>query len=81
MKERILSGWNIGRVLYLLIGLYVIVATAMERHWFGILIGVYFASMAIFRIGCAAGNCYVNTSNYNNSSAATDTEVNYEEVK
>jgi hypothetical protein len=80
MRERILSGWNIGRVLYLMIGIYVIVATAMERHWFGILIGVYFASMAIFRFGCAAGNCYTGNV-YNNTNSTADADVKYEEVK
>jgi hypothetical protein len=80
MKERILTGWSFGRVLYLLLGIYVIIATAMDGHWFGILIGAYFAAMGLFRFGCAAGNCYTGNS-YTNSKQQESNEIHYEEVK
>jgi len=81
MKERILTGWNLGRILYLLLGLYVIVATAMEGHWFGVLIGAYFAAMGLFRFGCAAGNCYTGNIFSRGVEKPSDAEVVFEEIK
>ena len=81
MKERILTGWNIGRVLYLLLGIYVMIATAMEGHWFGILIGAYFAGMGLFRFGCAAGNCYTGAAYKSRAGESPGTDVQFEEIK
>ena len=58
MKERILTNWTFARVLYLLMGLFVIVQSAMSQQWLGILFGGYFAAMGLFAFGCASGNCF-----------------------
>jgi hypothetical protein len=58
MKKRILANWTFVRILYLLMGLFVIVQSAISRQWLGILFGGYFASMGLFAFGCAAGNCF-----------------------
>ncbi len=58
MKERILKGWNIQRGIYLLMGGIITYQSAINSEWVGVILGSYFASMAIFRIGCAGGNCY-----------------------
>jgi hypothetical protein len=57
MKERILTGWNFRRVIYLLMGSTIIVQSAIMHEWVGILIGGYFSSMGLFAFGCATGNC------------------------
>lgn len=58
MKERILTGWNVARVLYLAIGTLIIIQSSMDKQWIGVLLGSYFASMGLFAFGCASGNCY-----------------------
>lgn len=58
MKNRILKGWTLNRILYTVIGVAIIVQSVMQAQWFGVLLGVYFASMGIFSLGCASGSCY-----------------------
>lgn len=61
MKQRILYGWNWIRVIYLIAGIMIIVQSAIARQLAGVLFGAYFAIMGLFALGCAAGNCYVNS--------------------
>jgi hypothetical protein len=58
MKERILTHWTFVRVLYLLMGLFVIGQSVISHQWVGILLGGYFAAMGLFAFGCASGNCF-----------------------
>jgi len=58
MKRRILRGWTFVRALYTLVGLFIIIQSFVEHEWIAILFGGYFASMGIFGLGCAAGNCF-----------------------
>lgn len=58
MKERIFTNWNFTRVIYLILGLVVVVQSVYNAQWYGVLFGVYFASMGIFAFGCAGGNCF-----------------------
>lgn len=58
MKERILKGWNVSRIIYTLLGVTIIIQSAVQHEWIGILLGGYFASMGIFSFGCASGICY-----------------------
>jgi hypothetical protein len=39
-------------------GLYVVVQGIIDREWFWLIPGIYFASMGLFAFGCASGNCY-----------------------
>jgi len=64
MKERILYGWNIRRVLYTLIGSIVIIQSVIQHQWWGIFLGGYFAAMGIFRFGCASGECFTGSCDY-----------------
>lgn len=57
MRDRILKGWTFQRFLYLIIGGVVIAQAVAERHWMIMVMGGYFAAMAVFNFGCAAG-CY-----------------------
>jgi len=58
MKARILTGWNWIRMIYLLTGIAIIIQAIVTAQWIGIALGGYFAAMAIFRFGCAAGSCF-----------------------
>ncbi len=83
IKQRILTGWNLPRILYLLAGTMILIQSAAEQQWMGVVFGGYFAMMGIFAFGCAAGNCYDNRCNEtvisNNKSKIE--EVEFEEIK
>lgn len=83
MKERIFTNWTFSRMLFLIMGVMVIVQSAMSHQWFGILFGGYFAAMGLFAFGCAAGGCFGgNCNTVSPSSAPTHTdEVEFEEVQ
>lgn len=57
MIQRIRSGWNSIRILYLLAGLAITVQAIWTAEWFVLLPGLYFMAMGIFAFGCASGNC------------------------
>ncbi len=58
LKERILTGWTFTRAFYLLAGSAMLVFSFLDKQWFGVAIGTYFAAMGLFAFGCAAGNCF-----------------------
>lgn len=84
MLNRILTGWTFTRMLYTFIGVMVIVQGFMEKQYWGMAFGVYFASMGIFNFGCAAGVCYGGNCQTQeplvNKTTKTD-EVAFEEIK
>lgn len=80
MKTRILTNWTFIRVLYLLMGGYIIFQSAIHEQWLGIVAGVYFASMGLFAFGCASGNCFKVMPSKQKVDAAIE-DVKYEEVK
>lgn len=57
--QNILKNWDVRRILYLLGGIFFIITAIKDQTWWIAIFGVYFMSMAIFRFGCAAGNCEV----------------------
>ncbi len=83
MRQRLLTGWTFQRVLFLVMGGFILIQSIIDRQWFGIIFGLYFTSMGLFAIGCAAGNCNGLNSNFGNDKKTTTpiTDVDYEEVK
>ena len=82
MKERILQGWNFRRVIYLVIGSYMVIQSIGLHEWMGILLGGYVASMAIFAFGCAGGNCGTDSYHAAERSGEIKPEsVKYEEIQ
>lgn len=57
MKDRILKGWTFHRGLYLVLGGFMMIQSALNNQWIGVVPGLYFASMGIFAFGCASGKC------------------------
>lgn len=78
MRERLTNGWNLTRVIYVLIGAALAYQSAAEKQWFGIFIGGYFAAMGLFAFGCAGGNCYPISRHKGNETVG---DITYEEVK
>ena len=58
MKNLIFNNWTFKRVLFFLMGIFVIVQSIMNEQWLGVAFGGYFAAMGLFAFGCASGNCY-----------------------
>ena len=56
--------WNLRRIIYLIGGIWAIVQSVMDKAWFLIPLGLYFVAMAIFKFGCASGNCATPYSSY-----------------
>ena len=83
MKNRILTGWNVQRVLFLLMGSAIIVQSASSEQWSGLLFGGYIASMGLFAFGCAGGNCYGSFGGINPKQKANSLtkEIEFEEIK
>lgn len=83
MKERILTQWTLPRALFLIMGIMVIVQSAMIYQWFGILFGAYFAAMGLFAFGCASGGCFGGncSTEHKGKSNTTVEDVDFEEVK
>ena len=83
MKQRILTGWTIGRGVYLVLGLVIVIQSAINAQWLGVLFGTYFASMGLFAFGCAAGNCFGGNCSVNAKEIVDNNvkDINFEEVK
>ncbi len=80
MISRILYGWNIQRILFLVAGSFVLVQSIIAADWLGISMGGYFSVMGVLGLGCASGQC---TTPQIENIKKTDTaiEVEYEEIK
>ncbi|APS38962.1 hypothetical protein [Salegentibacter sp. T436] len=61
MLKRIATGWTWIRAAYFLIGTFVIVQSAFEGEWIGILLGAWPAAMGLFGLACVGGNCSTGT--------------------
>ena len=79
MMNRILKGWNFIRVFYLLAGIGMLVQSVVHKQWAFAIVGLYFAIMGLFALGCAGGCCYTAASNKPSENSIQNTE--YEEVK
>ncbi|MEC5157327.1 hypothetical protein [Chryseobacterium sp. MP_3.2] len=49
--------WNLRRFIYLFGGILFIFIAVNDRTWWFIPFAMYFIAMAIFKFGCASGNC------------------------
>jgi len=84
MKQRMLTGWNIPRILYLLAGMMILIQSFAERQWMGVVFGGYFAMMGLFAFGCAAGNCFGNSCNDQaplKNKSNKEEEIEFKEIK
>ncbi len=83
MKQRMLTGWNFIRILYLLAGIMILIQSVANRQWMGVVLGVYFAAMGLFAVGCAGGACF-GGSCYHQAETKNKTniaEAGFEEIK
>ena len=57
--KTIIKNWTLSRFLYLAAGLFFVLVAVNDRVWLMVPFGMYFMAMAIFKFGCAAGNCTI----------------------
>jgi hypothetical protein len=56
--QQVLSNWNFFRVIRLALGVFIIAQGIINKDLFSITMGVLFAGLAVFNIGCCgAGGC------------------------
>jgi hypothetical protein len=80
MKERVLSGWNFMRVLWLIMGIGIIIQAITERNFLMLLPGLYFVFAALANIGCFAGSCATGLNTGNRTKKDAITEIEFEEI-
>jgi hypothetical protein len=80
MKQRLLSGWNFMRILWLLMGVGMVIQAATEKNFLMILPGLYFVFASIANVGCFAGSCATGYGSNNNTKKQSAAEIEYEEV-
>lgn len=70
--------WNLLRVVYLALGIYVIVQGLLSEEYLWVLLGSFFLLMPIFNIGCYGGNdCSIPEP----KNELKEEEITYEEIK
>lgn len=74
--KKLLSGWNVMRVVRLLIGLYALWQAIVTKEPMLGLAGLFVAGMALANIGC----CGVNGCQITSSKPVLREEISYEEV-
>ena len=72
MKDRLFSDWTGRRIFYLVAGIGLVVISAMDAQWAGVLMGGYFASMGLFAFGCAGGSCFGGSCDSDHNQKAID---------
>ena len=79
MKQRILSGWNFVRALWLVMGIGIGIQAVTERNYLMLFPSLYFVFAAIANVGCCAGSCATDFRSSNNKTSST--EIEFEEVQ
>lgn len=77
MKNILFNGWNFFRILRLVLGVIIIVQGIYSKDWQISMVGLLFAVLSLFNIGCCGSNgCYTTTK----ATQSTNKEISYEEV-
>lgn len=81
MLNTLLSGWNILRIIRLILGVMLLVQAFQTKFWGAGLLGSLLLFQAITNTGCCgAGGCGVPVSENNKNTKSIDS-IEYEEVK
>ena len=80
MKERILSGWNFMRILWLTMGVGIVIQAIADKNFLMLLPGLYFVFASLANVGCFAGSCATGFNPDRDSKKEAITEIEYEEV-
>jgi len=78
LKQRLLTGWHLMRIIRLLLSIWIIVMAIQGRDVLMGLFGGFFFYTALAGVGCCGSNCYTPQSE---PVGAATKDVDYEEVK
>lgn len=81
MRERFLTGWNFRRIMYTLIGGFIVVYSLIQHDWFIAVLGGYFTAMGIFGFGCAGGSCYTRNDYSEANKPLKMEDATFDEIK
>jgi hypothetical protein len=76
--QRFFLPWTLTRVLFLLIGFSVIYQSIIDQLWIALFFGGYLFFKGIFALGCAGGNCQLNSHLENEN---VESEIELKEIK
>ncbi|MBX2984649.1 MAG: hypothetical protein LC109_01010 [Bacteroidia bacterium] len=76
----LLKGWNLMRILYLVMGVMMVVQAVQIHDWFVAIMGIALFSMGVFKMGCAGTKSCCNTSNTQTPQDKKET-ITFEEIK
>lgn len=79
MWQRVVSNWNLMRIIRLGLGIMVIVQSIQFKEYWFVLIGLLLAGLALFDMGCASGACGVPPVQQRTATKSME-EIEYEEV-
>lgn len=72
-------GWDVIRIIRLLLGVAIIAQSVRSGHWALMIAGILFSLMPVFNIGCcAAGNCNTPVRKVQHTE---NNDIIYEEIK
>lgn len=80
--KRYLSGWNLGRILRLILGIIILVQGVEAQQWVLVILGFMFTLMPVLNSGCCnsigAVGCKPTRKSDRNSSIQ---DIKYEQIK
>lgn len=62
LLNRVVTGWNFKRLAYLGIGLWIIIQSALNGEWLGVVLGSWPTVMGLLGLACA-GSCQTPNNN------------------
>ena len=81
MRQRILSGWNFMRIIWLMMGIGIVIQAVTEKNFLMLIPGSYFVFASLANIGCFAGSCATGFDTNNNNKKQAITDIEYEEIQ
>jgi len=83
MKNRLTNGWNFIRIVFTVLGLFMLIQSIFDKEYLSSFLGSLLVIMGLFGIGCALGSCCAagacNSSK--KSELKKENEVIYQEIK
>ena len=79
MWQRVVSNWNVMRIIRLGLGILVIVQSIQFKEYWFVLMGLLLAGLALFDLGCASGACGMPPAQPRTAAKSME-EIEYEEV-
>lgn len=80
--KRYLSGWNLGRILRLILGIIILIQGVEAQQWVLVILGFMFALMAVLNSGCCNSIGVVGCKPTRTSDRNTSIQdIKYEQIK